>query len=312
MLGEASANFDGPCLVDSSNCQHDSQHGPSLILEPRPRGRSGYLQQAIDITKQEQCWPIHQHLWDSVKLLSNLACLYAQSTSDKKLVLVNTETDEIKILDYITRFSPNYPKRNYAKFMRYEEVLSRWNNFLFLTFTLNPRYFSTLKGSYIALQKAWNRILTMLRRKFPNICFIKVVEFHKSGMPHLHILLGGRRWISKNWLLKFWPIGHQVHITRVNGDIHQVMFYMGKYLFKNDTLDRILHWSLMARSFSVSRNLSCSLDNSKTNSISNYCRGPGYWVYYGSFDSYLIPLEAGIYNFYDIYDIFYRIAFSPG
>jgi hypothetical protein len=68
------------------------------------------------------------------------------------------------------------------------------------------------------------------RRAIP---YISILEFHESGLPHLHILLD--RYIPQAWISESWAAlggGKVVWIKRVI-DLHRISSYLSKYLTKN-------------------------------------------------------------------------------
>jgi hypothetical protein len=67
----------------------------------------------------------------------------------------------------------------------------------FITLTLDP---DRIEGDPIVhLHESFNKLRTYLRRKFGRAPkYIAVLEFHKNGKPHLHILID--RFIEQAWL----------------------------------------------------------------------------------------------------------------
>jgi hypothetical protein len=100
----------------------------------------------------------------------------------------------------------------------------------FLTLTLDP---SKIEGDPVRfLRKVFNKFRVYLLRKYNcSITYIAVLEFHKSGIPHLHILLD--RFIPQRWISESWSSlggGSIVHIKLV--DVHRIAHYLAKYLTK--------------------------------------------------------------------------------
>ncbi|MCX5800337.1 MAG: hypothetical protein NTX17_03010 [Candidatus Eisenbacteria bacterium] len=84
-----------------------------------------------------------------------------------------------------------------------------------------------------------------------SVLFISVVEFHKSGIPHLHILIQcyiPQAWISENW--EALGGGRIVHIEAIR-DLHRISYYLSKYLAK----DVILSAPWGTRRYSTSRDI---------------------------------------------------------
>ena len=102
----------------------------------------------------------------------------------------------------------------------------------FMTLTLDPK---KIKGKpYKHLSESWRKLREAFRRKFgKSISYILVKEAHKSGIPHLHILVD--QYIPQKWLSAKWANlggGPMVDIRRIK-DIKNMVLYIGKYLTKN-------------------------------------------------------------------------------
>jgi hypothetical protein len=110
------------------------------------------------------------------------------------------------------------------------EIAEREQLNRFLTLTLDPR---KIEGSPVRyLRRVFNKFRVYLLRKYSkSIKYIAVLEFHKNGNPHLHILLD--RFIKQQWISEKWSAlggGKIVDIKFV--DIHRVSRYLSKYLTK--------------------------------------------------------------------------------
>ena len=106
-----------------------------------------------------------------------------------------------------------------------QEGLSR-----FLTLTLDPAKIAGQPVRY--LRQVFNKFRTYLRRKYEVLVkYIAVLEFQKSGIPHLHLLVD--RYIPWSWITGSWSAlggGKIVDIKYV--DVHRVARYLSKYLTK--------------------------------------------------------------------------------
>lgn len=100
----------------------------------------------------------------------------------------------------------------------------------FLTLTLDPAKISGEPVQFLNATFAKFRIY--LKRQYkvaPN--YIRILEFHKSGNPHFHILID--RFIPQEWIAEAWSSlggGRIVDIRQV--DLHRVSRYLSKYLTK--------------------------------------------------------------------------------
>jgi hypothetical protein len=119
----------------------------------------------------------------------------------------------------------------------------------FLTLTLDP---SKIEGDSVRhLRRVFNKFRLYLRRKFGQpIPYIAVLEFHKSGIAHLHVLIGC--YIEQQWIKQSWSAlggGEIVDIRYV--DVHRVSWYVSKYLTK----ELLLSAPLRSRRVTTSRSL---------------------------------------------------------
>jgi len=102
-----------------------------------------------------------------------------------------------------------------------------------------------------------------LARRFGNsIEFIAVLEFQKSGVAHLHLLVGV--FIPQSWLSAAWQrVGGGMIVDIKYVDVHRVAAYLTRYL----TCEKIAHTlSLLpqrARIFGSSRSISFSRKKEK-------------------------------------------------
>jgi hypothetical protein len=71
-----------------------------------------------------------------------------------------------------------------------------------------------------------------LRRKFGHpVKYIAILEFHKSGIAHLHLVLD--RFIPWRWIKKSWSgVGGGTVVDIRFVDVHRISHYLSKYLTK--------------------------------------------------------------------------------
>src|SRR5262245_38625426 len=100
----------------------------------------------------------------------------------------------------------------------------------FVTLTIDPARLSQ-EDSADYIRECWNKFRTYLKRAFgQRVEYIAVLEHHKSGVAHLHVLID--RYIPKEWLDSAWKAvgGGFTWINLV--DVHRVSAYISKYLTK--------------------------------------------------------------------------------
>jgi len=100
----------------------------------------------------------------------------------------------------------------------------------FLTLTLDPK---KVEGDPIKyLRETFSKFRVYLGRRFKRAPkYIAVVELHKNGMPHLHVLID--RYIEQAWIKNAWQsIGGGCMVDIRYTDVHRIAHYVAKYLTK--------------------------------------------------------------------------------
>ena len=103
----------------------------------------------------------------------------------------------------------------------------------FLTLTLDPGKCSQDEDLVWYIRQVWRKFRVYLKRKHGRtIEFIAVVEEHKSGIPHLHVLLD--RFIPQSWISAAWDAlgGGRIAYIKFVADLDKIGWYLGKYLTK--------------------------------------------------------------------------------
>lgn len=106
----------------------------------------------------------------------------------------------------------------------------------FLTLTMRPQPNTSPQSQLDALNDSWRSLWKRIRRAHgPRaLGYVKIVELHKSGRPHLHLCIATpfihQRWLSRNWAeLTGSPI---VDIRLVKSE-RGIARYLSKYLTKS-------------------------------------------------------------------------------
>ncbi len=112
---------------------------------------------------------------------------------DAKVILLRHRKDPEKfaLMGYRTRF--NDDKRRRKLLARYDHAWSyatkHYQNGVFLTLTTDPSQFSSIYEATMAISWAWNSFMSWLQKKLGRRPpYIKVLEFTKKGLPHLHVV----------------------------------------------------------------------------------------------------------------------------
>lgn len=122
----------------------------------------------------------------------------------------------------------------------------------FLTLTLDPEKVGEGEDLVWYIREVWRKFRVYLKRRLGrSVSFISVLEAHKSGRLHLHVLLD--QYVEQRWISEAWDRlggGRIVFIKRVD-DLSGVGWYLGKYLTK----DMRLVGGSGTRRYSTSRNI---------------------------------------------------------
>jgi hypothetical protein len=123
------------------------------------------------------------------------------------------------------------------------------------TLTLDPKKIPKGKKTDRYLRECWNEMRVSLARKFGKaLPFVGVLEFHKSGVAHLHLLVG--QYISQGWLSEAWQGiggGRIVDIRYV--DVHRVSAYLSVYLAGDKVAKTLELLPKRARIFTTARSI---------------------------------------------------------
>jgi hypothetical protein len=128
----------------------------------------------------------------------------------------------------------------------------------FVTLTLDPKRLTDRKHTDRYIRKCWRKMRVSLQRKFgKTVQFIGVLEFHKSGVAHLHLLVGV--YIPHAWLSQAWQSiggGKVVDIRYV--EVHRVTAYLTPYLAGEKIEHTLGLLPRRARIFTASRGIQLS------------------------------------------------------
>ncbi len=114
------------------------------------------------------------------------------------------------------------------------DAASRYELRRLMTLTLDPQQVPEGVKPIKHLKHVWRKFRIPMSRKFGrSVRFLWVLELHKSGMPHLHVLIDEyvpQRWLSATW--SRYGGGRIVDIRDAGGDLRKVGWYLAKYLSK--------------------------------------------------------------------------------
>jgi len=122
----------------------------------------------------------------------------------------------------------------------------------FMTLTLDPKKIPNNLEREKYMRNVWSKFRVYLGRKLgKGVEYIAVMEYHKSGIPHLHVLIN--QFVPQKWISSSWSKlggGYIADIKRVV-DISKIGYYLGKYLTK----DMILSAPKDSRRYTTSRGI---------------------------------------------------------
>ena len=290
--------------------------------------RNKYLLEANILSRTQHFFgvSIRQDLSDRVRKLSFSYRLQVQS---KVIVLQNTLDGHLLKIPYSTRFDIQYIKKQLSRmrdWFNYQTDVLKRNHGKFLTLTLDPKDFLSVRDGYKQGQKKINSFLTRLRTLYPGLAYIMVKEIQEKNTKNVHwhlMLLGINDSLTDDFLNTYWGLGFW-KIENVDNNYKNtkrgLFRYLKKYLEKsldenptkpNETLYWL--WAMMIRSFSFSRIPKSyrsnpddpELDKSMNNSNDFLAMVSDFfpeWIYLGTFRS---DLPWGDINTYD--DLLYAL-----
>ena len=149
-----------------------------------------------------------------------------------------------------------FPKKLRRVRTRIAQIASELKLLKFVTLTLDPKKIPQGVRSERYLRETWRKMRVLLARRFgKSIPFIAVLEFQKSGVAHLHLLVGV--YIPQKWLSTAWESvggGKIVDIRQVN--IQRVVGYLTCYLTNSKVAHTLSLLPRRGRIFTCSRSIS--------------------------------------------------------
>lgn len=100
------------------------------------------------------------------------------------------------------------------------------------------------------IRQSWRVLLQRLRRRSLCSGYVKVMEYTKAGLPHLHLVIRGP-WLSQSWLSQQWA---EIHLSPIV-DVRRVQrkdgaaSYLAKYMGKSSAARYSWSWDWVWRGF---------------------------------------------------------------
>lgn len=140
----------------------------------------------------------------------------------------------------------NMRRRRARAYQRIKSGMAVGGNIKFITLTTSWAAWDAGKD----IRQSFRAFIMRLRRRSLCTGYVKVIEFTKAGLPHLHILLRGP-YIPQWWLSKIWG---EIHLSPIV-DVRAVRGrdgaagYLAKYMGKDKRSRQSWSWDWVWRGF---------------------------------------------------------------
>lgn len=174
---------------------------------------------------------------------------YLDYTTEKTFVLQGYDTMACcavsKELPYVHRFTSIYLRALYAKLSQLERWYVEHKTPVFLLSLTTSSKGKTIREAFEELRAGWRNFAHVLRnfRRTRDIEYLYVYEPHKSGYPHMHVVLFGdlsdddierlRRLWSESYGIGSYEHGLHVSKPRKHQEVEHVRAYILKYVSKS-------------------------------------------------------------------------------
>lgn len=102
------------------------------------------------------------------------------------------------------------------------------NSLRHITLTFNQKLCTHNINSLKECNKCFSLFITRLRKKYPNVKFVKVAEFQKRGAVHFHVI-SDLTFVKSSIISKIWGYG----FISVSKPSYKISRYLFKYLIKS-------------------------------------------------------------------------------
>ena len=216
----------------------------SQVFSPQRVGVNGLKTSLVDGTRLIQTFPKPQKELASgseFELLSKFKN-WLEKTDKASIILKKKDVegfgfgiDDILVLPYQTRFKEAYVRKTMLKFKRICEK-NRDKPYVHLTLTCYRSF--PIPMAIHLLKEGWNKLRTYLVKRHGLLPYLAVLEPHKDGYPHLHVLVFTPKYLIKQAQLSaLWQkygVGKVVYLKRYWnwGRDSRGFYYLAKYVTK--------------------------------------------------------------------------------
>ena len=185
--------------------------------------------------------------------------VYLDSTLDKTFTVEGYDTFRckplVKEIGYYHRFTGDYRKMLYAKFSQLEDWYNEFHPPAYLMSLTTSNRGKTIKEAFDELRNGWRGLANTIRKmrleKHTDYEYLYIYEPHKSGYPHMHVIIFGVltdadiHRMKKLWSDKYGcgSYDHGLDVSMPEEDQHRIddfehiRAYILKYLQKGIDLD---------------------------------------------------------------------------
>ena len=183
------------------------------------------------------------HLVDLQAILTSLDNLYKNKCNKfPDWVFINKQTGDVRPFRCKCRDCEPCWRINVG-FLRTSVVkaILRWDLTRLLSLTLDPKKLT--RDPYEELGDVWHKFCVYLQREAPGLKYIWFKGVHRSGIPHLHVLVN--RYLKQAWVSRTWSRLGGGRIVDIRGfpfvriDVERVTNYVTSYLTKRDELEQL-------------------------------------------------------------------------
>jgi predicted DNA-binding transcriptional regulator len=290
------------------------------------------------IVANEKAKEVHLEGWEQLfdvvlNELVGFAKNYKVEVKDKKIVLVHEGYDKVLILDYTTRFSPEYIRKVRAKLNKIIEIYNLLESYdmkfkvTHIVLTVRVRDYYSLYDLFQNLKRGFHKFITHLRYYVDVDGYVRFIEIGKvHNVVHVHVAVINkvgvinRDIVQRCWGWKDYTLGNinLSYFDNIGRGIKYISKYISKSLNDVDNEDSLsfrllaLLWSLNARVYSTSAKIlsqvDFSLDSIRLSAKIRWwgfvVQDPGLQWFYGRFSDLSPPVEY-------IGEWFYVGSFSP-
>lgn len=227
----------GRCPLGSYRLTHtEDEKGPSLLSLHRQVQRDRHLRKYAKMT------------WEYVTYLEQIekACFIISGYD------LEENRSATNVGSYIHRWTEVYRKRQLARLYKLDDWWKENKGpvtMLTLTTYQDGTYSQTMRGEPVSIEESfeilrdgWDKLSKILRKYLPSVPYIWVVEPHKTGYPHRHVILFAevpddlQEKIRRLWSEKYCAgsMAHGVDFTvrTPDEDIECIRNYLMKYIAK--------------------------------------------------------------------------------